>query len=555
MPGKQQEAHKSAADLRKAKAKQSRKARLNARKYRVAQVMNLDVASMVANYTVKEVSMKVSGQSAADIAAADLRRDNNEMIAMEQVKDAERALAEQNAAAERAIGAANASSAIAESADAGLQEAMDSIQKKAQEMVNSGVDSVQAAADAQKAATAAGAAAVQADFAEAARLQRELRDRAASLSDAERAELERKLSEIADRTGAAAERIGAEFAAKIAELKELFSNIDNALGDLYKTWKDGIDLNALKEVMNKFLNDIMKKIIPCPGEKLYDIYYCNKHAVFCEKQLDADGLRTTKPFRGVKAMDYKTGAQIDVPEGWAGLCCERDKDVTWDKAFSPDGNFTHVQWPSSVCDKFLDVGLWFSGIPLDVLATKDAPGSQVTRQHDSGKEVFENKDFRQKLKDSGYMKLFFAHGPAKIKLRRDVMTGKWTYKVKNGNLVRYERYIPKLPDDYKYFEFSEKNFDCIKFEDDANIAYAKIDEECAAKCGQLTEAEQEDCFNRAAEVSETQIHFEENLKFAILHLILGIAKREAENRLDPKWCAENGFTTAAEKEALLKGSV
>jgi hypothetical protein len=516
-PQKQQQAHQSAADVRRAKSKQARSARLKARKYKVAEVMNMDVSAIMASYSIKEVAMKVSGQSASDIASADRSAANNALIAAAADKQAQRNLEELHRAADNALATADTISAINEANAAGLAAQKGSIQSNAQKFINAAVDAVSAAAASQDAAAAAGVADASRSFAKYSATMTEIQAAEAAGDHAKVAALRAQLAADAVAKEAALRAAAEETKEALEKINGVFDSINTELANLYKNFKD-IDTSLLKAAMIKFLDDVMKQFNLCEGEKTYEIYWCQKHVVYCEKQLDESGKPTKVCFNGVRGVSYSDPNKEIKGGSWPAICCENEKDdwqTGWSKAeTTKEPNYRIMVWPASVCERFPEVGLNFGGIALD-----DNNSQPPRRKPGKDGAIVWKGDVFEKLasKNNGPMKLYFDSSQKSKDTRMKIMKEK------------YEN----------YYELDEGTNDFIDFEVLRDAKIKAIEERLEA--AQKKEGASLSTQSFEDEIDEAGSEWDEmnnNLQFAIAELVIAVAQDEARKRAASDYCAK-----------------
>lgn len=544
MPGNQQQAQKSAADIRREKAKLLKSKRLKARKYRVKEVVNLDTASSVANYVVKEVQMKTSSKSALDLANTGLMKQNSDAIGAATARASEAFSKDVNRQLSLALGASEVAGALGQQGLADLASGIAKIDAGALAMAKAGISAVSSADAQQRADTAAGINSMTAGFANAAAAETEaaknqvanIEADADAAKAASNAEAKRALANIGKLDDVAKAAFG--------EFKKDFDTAFSKLKDMFTSWKN-LDFKALANAFRGHLNAMMRLIKPCPGEEIYKIYWCPKHMVFCEKALDSSGARTNSCYTGVPGVHFATGQAVaDMP--MAALCCE-NKEKSWSDGWAnqDETNSTKTyqifEWPALVCTAFLKKGLTFSSIVFD------NDKSQVTRKANSGKDSkFISPEVRAELMKTGVMKLFFI---GKSSVRKSLIGDSYEEMNEDNNdfidnedksddLIHNIQFIINDEHmDYKEKLKALKDFKTDNFpeedDDDDDDDDTEITEEIFDQYAQeLIAFVQEKHF-------EKYDPYDKNFRKAVAVLISGTIEEEGRKRLMPGYCEQN----------------
>lgn len=514
MPGNQQQAHKSASDIRRERAKQLKSKRLKARKYRVAQILNLDSASISANYTVKEVNMKVSSISASDLANKDTMKNGNASIATETDRRADAINQLQQQHIQSAIATAELSASLQLQGAEALARNTSAIEQNAQNMIQNSIQAVNSAQADQRNNVAIATSDMQQGYANLANLQAELARNEQDMNKAQMTALNEQIKTEQEKISTTVEKVGADFTKAMDDLNSKMSSIQNELNELFTNWKS-FDFKSLANLVRNRIDQIIKLIKPCPGEATYKIYWCMKHAVFCEKRIteykdDGNHIRSTECFNDVTGEVYTDGTKIDQANTkWPSICCENTQP-SWDEGWAHESETNNTkpyqiyEWPAIVCNRLLEDGcLSFGSIPFDNVK------SQKTRvKNDPHETKFVSEEVRNRLdgeKNKNFvMKLYFD----------------------KNQVERFELLKEKHPD---YDEVDEDNNDYIDFEVLTNTKTKLVEDD-----------ESKDDETKQTEIDTLvfeQIENEKHLNIAIVELISNIAMDEARKRLLPEYCA------------------
>jgi len=314
MPRDRQQ-QQSAADFKKKRAADLRKKKRQARKFKAVATENYDIASSMASAKINIQSMKAAGESVESFARQ-LARDSNNAAIQNSIDFNTAQKKEALEAARNEASAAGAAALIARQnadnfrADAAGKE-IESVTRTAAALQN-GV--AQTRAEIKKAEASV--------LDELDKANKEITSMTQQMWAAEQAgnaalvaALKTKIDAAAAAAAAAAAQVGANYSKLQAELNAAFTSM-NALmkGLLANIGNSSAALAAARKELTKILRKVLPK--PKPGEKTYNIYWCNKHFVFTEKQEDS-----TVPWKGPDATHYVTGKSTG-QTAWPALCHE-----------------------------------------------------------------------------------------------------------------------------------------------------------------------------------------------------------------------------------------
>jgi len=545
MPGNQQQAQKSAADTRRERAKLLKSKRLKARKYRVKEVVNLDTASSIASYTVKDVKMKTSTKTALDMANSGLLAMANSSANAAANRAATGANNEMNRAFESALGSAQIIGALRGQARSDFAAAGKSIEQNAVAMMNAGLEAVANSQKDQQATVASASEAMQAGFAAVAALENQLALDQQKMT-AEQIEFTKgQIKAEQDKANAVAGQMGADFAANMEQFNKDFAKTQTDLAGLFQSWK-GMDFRAMGDLFRDKINKIIEMIKPCPGEEMFKIYWCNEHMVFCEKTFvgfdkpdNSDKIiikRSEICYKGIVSTHFETKEVInDMP--LPGICCEGNQ-TSWESGWASKDEISSgkpykiYEWPASVCNALLEMGMTFGSVVLD------NEKSQSTRQKNNKYEdpKFKSDEVRAMfIKHDEIMKLYFVGDP---KVRMAVVGGDYK-EIKEGsndyidfmqsynNLMDSIGQITDKPgsDEEKLILLKElattHDFDLEDDEISYNDTVTKLQDELGSKYMEISD------------------NYAQNFRKALATLIMRTAESEARKRLIPGYCEKN----------------
>jgi len=353
MPRDKQQ-QQSAASFKKKRAAELRKKKRQERKFKAVATENFDIASLRASVKVNMPTMKAAGKSNEEIGQELALASEKEGIAKSASFEEKRKAAALDAARDDVL-AAGAAAAIArdnaEDFRAAAADASYDVVSKTAAALAAGIKGARANVKGLEAGTLAELNKANQDF---MNIQRQMWTAEQAGDGARAAALKAQLDAAGVAAREAAGRAGAPWSETQAMQAAAAAAIDFALDQYNKNVGNSTAaLAAARAAMARALKGVIPK--PNPGEGTYDLYWCNKHFVFAEKDIGGGN------WKGPTPVHFKTGVALN-SNTWPALCHEHEfiengKKIDLQKQWE-DGGFSEIYTlPARHIDKLSTAGL------------------------------------------------------------------------------------------------------------------------------------------------------------------------------------------------------